>query len=506
TKLCLISGALSLIGSLWLYFHSFNIYFALLPLLLPPLVLALGLYLPYVSVQSRRAQVETELPLFSALASVMAVSGLSLIRSFDLALESGLFPAISREAALLKRNTTYFNRSPLEALEELAHDHPSESFRQWIFGYTSILRSGGDVAAYLISKTKSFLKSLERRWVAYANTANTLSEAVLALFLICPLSIALTSLVFASELGVIINNLYSFVVLPLVAALSATIIHYIQPKTLNSYALNKYALLSAAVAAATLAALSSLRVLEPHEVLLASLASSSLPLAVVSYGLVKEIDQAEKALPDFLREVTEQVKLGLDINESVRRALQRSYSKGLDKALIYIRNRMLMGSSLEEAVRGLKSPSWLVKSSLLILAQASEGGLASPLALEILTDYIHDYCSAKLSGRSNVKLQLFVGYAAPAFMVAGTTLLRALASQVAQPLAVDHSAEALLMFNQSLAAEVLSSIMSMAVLTSFIIGLLISKVYDLTFLSFRHTLICLLVAAISMKLSPLLLK
>lgn len=505
-KLCLALGLSLSAISLWLYLHLSNHLVLLLPLA-SPLALAAGLYLPYASVRGRKSQVEAELPIFSALASVVAISGLSLVRCFDLVLESKIFLAMSREAALLKRNAVYFSRSPLEALEELARSHPSELFRQWILGYTSILRSGGDVAAYLISKTKSLLKSLERKWAGYASTANILSEAVLAIFLICPLSIALTSLVFASELSALINSVYSFVVVPSVATLSAALIHFTQPKTFNSYDLGKYLAASAAVAAASLLSLWYLAPLKPHETLLASLTLSSLPLAVASHRQVGAVDQAERALPDFLREVTEQVKLGLDVRESIKRAMQRSYGKGLDKVLLHVRSCLLIGLSLEEAVERLRFPSWLVKSSLFILAQASHGGLARPLALEILTDYVSDYNSAKISGRSSVKLQQLVGYAAPAFMVAGVALLERLAIQVTSPLSIaTHAGPVLFTVSQQALAEVTLSVMSMTVLTSFIIGVLISKVYDLTFLSFKHPLTCLLVAAISMKLSPLLLR
>ncbi|MCX8204355.1 MAG: type II secretion system F family protein [Candidatus Nezhaarchaeota archaeon] len=491
--------------SLWLYSFSSNPIVLLLPLL-SPLTLALGLYLPYHSARSRKAQVEAELPIFSVLASVMAVSGLSLIRSFDVALENGLFPAMSKEASLLRRDAMYFNRSPLEALEGLARNHPSESFKQWIFGYTSILRSGGDVATYLASKARGFLKALERKWISYAGTASVLSEAVLALFLICPLSIALTSLVFASELGLMFNNIYSFLIVPLVATFSATFIHSVQPRTFNSYELNRHLAVAIITAAFSFVVLRQLTSLELHEVLLTSLASSSLPLAIGSYRQIKAADQAERALPDFLREVTEQVKLGLDVSESVKRAIQRSYGKSLDEVLLRIRNCVSMGLSLEEAVRRLKHPSWIVRSSLFILAKVSEGGFARPLALEMLTDHVHDYCSAKFNSKSNVRLQLYVGYIAPALMVAGAVLIEVLARQVSSPLSLELHVEAALMLNERLVADVLSSIMSMTVLTSFIIGVMASKVYDLTFLSLRHPLICLLVAAISMRLAPLLIK
>jgi len=498
----LLALTASSILSLLTYLYLLRSYLALLPLAAPLAILGAGLYLPHASVRSRRAGVEAELPFFSVVSSVMAVTGLSLIRAFELALRSRLFPAMSKEASLIRRNSLYFSRSPLEALEEVAREHPSSAFRQLILGYTSVLRSGGDVAAYLASKARDLLRGLERRWVSYANTTSVLGEAVLAIFLICPLSIALMSLVFAGGLSVKINQLYSLVVVPCVTVASSALIHYAQPRSFDRYELSKPAVTSLVVGAALLLALSALTPLQPHEVLLASLLASSIPLAVCSHLQLSSALQAEKALPDFLRDVTEHVKLGFSVRDSIVRLSRRSYGEHFDSVLSAIRSRLALGSSFEEAVLSLRTPSWAVKAALLVLAQLSESG-GRPVVLEMLTSYVSDYNAAKASGRAGVRLQAYVGYGAPAFMVAGVSMLKALANRLAST----PTSPAALALAPSYAAflEVLPSVMLMTVITSFVIGAIVAKVSDLTFLSFKHPLICLAVAAASMIVAPLLM-
>jgi flagellar protein FlaJ len=501
----LLALAASLTLALLTYLYLLKSYLALLLLAAPLVVLGVGLYLPHASVRSRRTSVEAELPFFSVASSVMAVTGLSLIRAFELALRSKLFPAMSKEASLLRRNSLYFSGSPLEALEEVAREHPSSMFRQWILGYTSVLRSGGDVAAYLASKARDFLRGLERKWMSYANTTSVLGEAVLAVFLICPLSIALTSLVFAGGLSVKINQLYSLVVVPCITVASSALIHYAQPRSFDRYELSKPALTSLVVGAALLLALSALTSLQPHEALLASLLASSIPLAVCSHLQLSSALQAEKALPDFLRDVTEHVKLGFSVRDSILRLSRRSYGKHLDSLLSTMRSRLALGHPFEEAALSLKTPSWLVKAALLILAQLSESGGGRPVVLEMLTNYVGDYNAAKASGRAGVRLQAYVGYGAPAFMVAGVSMLKALAKQLASTSSPTPPAALALAPSYAAFLEVLPSVMLMTVITSFVIGIIVAKVSDLTFLSFKHPLVCLAVAAASMVVAPLLM-
>ncbi|RLF11700.1 MAG: hypothetical protein DRJ69_01610 [Thermoprotei archaeon] len=502
-KALLSTTMLSMVVGFTAYIYVLRSPLAFLPLLSPVLLLAVCLYLPQASAKQRKSRVEAELPIFSVLASVMAVTGLSLVRTFEISLTSRLFPAMAREAALLKRNSLYFNRSPLEALEEVAREHPSDAFRQWILGYTSVLRSGGDVAAYLASKAREFLRVLERKWVNYANTTNVLGEAVLALFLICPLSIALMSLIFAGELSLWLNNIYSLVVVPCVALASSAFIHAIQPKSFNSYEFARPAIASLTMGAVALPASALLLGLEPYEALLVSLLTLSTPLAILSHLQLKSASQAEKALPDFLRDVTEQVKLGFDIRESLFRLSYRSYNKHFDQLLASIRSHLALGVSFQEAILALKTSSWTVKSVLLILAQLSESGGGRPMVMEMLTDYVSHYCAAKAAGKSSVKLQVYVGYGAPAFMVAGVVMLESLAKQL-MPLPEIASTQATFAFSYASFQGVVPTVMLMVVVTSFIIGVIIAKVSDMTSFSFKHPLTCLAVAAISMKAAPLI--
>jgi len=501
-KVVLTLTFITVLISLVLYGFFKNPLFFLI-ILSPLMILLAGIYAPKVASLERKAAIEAELPLFSVLASVMSVSGLSLIRSFDTVSETKLFPAISKEAMLIRRNSLYFNRSPLEALEEVARNHPSEIFRLWILGYSSVLRSGGDVASYLASKAKDFLRSVERKWMGYANTTNVLGEAILALFLLTPMALSLMALVFVGEVSLWLSDLYNFLVVPSSALLASLFVHLSQPKTFDRYDLEPWIPPSLIMGTCSLIPSLTLLRLELYEALLLSLMVLSFPLAYASTKRLRACNQAEKVLPDFLRDVTEHRKLGFDVKEAVVRLSYRRYNQHFDHLLSQIRRALSYGASFKEAVLSVKTPSWTTRVTLLIIEQVAESGGGSPVVLETLANYIGDYYGAKVAGKSGVKLQAYIGYGAPAFMVMGMLLLKSLGEQFSS--AITSPQLASFFAGYQLFSQVLSSIMVTIVVSSFIIGVIVAKVSDLTFLSFKHPLICLSSAAISIKVTPLLI-
>ncbi len=502
--------AFSLVMFAFTVFLTFTVRAPLYVLLvagaIPSLILTTSVAAPKLASTSRRTSVEAELPMFSVMASLMAVSGLSLVRAFEAIINSKVFPSLSREALLIKRNSLYFNRSPIEALEEVARDHPSERFRSWILGYSSILRSGGDVASYLASKAKDFLRQLERRWMNYANVTNLLGEAVLALFLLAPMALSIMALVFASELSIWLNTLYNLAVIPLTVLLAALFIHIYQPKTFDRYELGNWPFLSFMLGAVLFFASMHVLRLELHLSLLYSSMAVVAPLALISHRQLKVCSSVERALPDFLRDVTEYRKLGFDVKEALVKLSSRRYNNYFDLLLAKIRQALDYGVPLSEVIESLKTPSWMVKAVLASINQIIESGGGSPAVLEDLTNYVNDYYTAKVMGKSSVRFQAYIGYGAPLFMAASAMMMRSLGGQAVYALSTATSSLTTpLLQGLQLFSQVLSSIMVTVVLISIAIGVIVAKVADLTFLSFRHALICLASAAIAINLLPLLL-
>ncbi|MDG6981616.1 MAG: type II secretion system F family protein, partial [Nitrososphaerota archaeon] len=121
----------------------------LLALMMVPAII---LYTPSLSaknrVSERRTNVRDELPFFALLSSVMQSAGRSLVDAFRGTLGKQILPAMEVEARLLQKSIG-FGKDLVGALDDLASTHPDDSFKHFLYGYTGVLKSGGDVVLYL---------------------------------------------------------------------------------------------------------------------------------------------------------------------------------------------------------------------------------------------------------------------------------------------------------------------------------------------------------------------
>ncbi|MDG7020284.1 MAG: type II secretion system F family protein, partial [Nitrososphaerota archaeon] len=126
----------------------------LLALMMIPAII---LYTPSLSaknrVSERKTNVKDELPFFALLASITQSSGRSLIDAFRGTVGKHILPAMEAEARLLQKSIG-FGKDIAGALDDLASTHPDDSFKHFLYGYTGVLKSGGDVVLYLSDRTR----------------------------------------------------------------------------------------------------------------------------------------------------------------------------------------------------------------------------------------------------------------------------------------------------------------------------------------------------------------
>ena len=143
-----------------------------LSVLLSPTLLALMmipaiiLYTPSLSaknrVSERKANIRDELPFFALLASITQSAGRSLVDAFRGTVGKHILPAMEVEARLLQKSIG-FGKDLAGALDDLASTHPDDSFKHFLYGYTGVLKSGGDVVLYLSDRTRENLASMRVR-------------------------------------------------------------------------------------------------------------------------------------------------------------------------------------------------------------------------------------------------------------------------------------------------------------------------------------------------------
>ncbi|MEM3191227.1 MAG: type II secretion system F family protein, partial [Candidatus Parvarchaeota archaeon] len=152
--------------------------------------------LPAISLSSsasdRKRAVDDELPFFALYMSILSDAGVSLYDSMKRLINRNVFRFIERDAVYLRRAVEFLGQDQLSAVDIIARSHPSKSMRDLLYGYSSELRSGGDIAGYFSSRAEQLLRWLEFRFSKYGESVSDLGETMVAIFFILP-TLVLTS-------------------------------------------------------------------------------------------------------------------------------------------------------------------------------------------------------------------------------------------------------------------------------------------------------------------------
>ncbi|TRM97239.1 type II secretion system protein, partial [Sulfolobus sp. E1] len=359
---------------------SFTAYFLISLLIVIPLSIALALALlspiPFVlllvpiifllypdqAYKSRaremRDNLQDELPFFVVLITIISAGGSNIYEAMKKVVEFPLFKAIRKEALLILRDIDFFGKSPLDALEHRARITLNRDYSWFLAGYTSIIRSGGEIEAYLFQKAREFLNWLQFRWRVYSERTAFLGELIVILFLIFPMF--LIALAFFTNGAVIVFLL----VIPI---LFGTILYAIttanRPRYMDDIRLSIIQVLIAFLASFVIGGIVEVFIGKIFYTIGLSLFTFSLLFTIFSYKQVKEISDVEASLPQFLRDVTEFRKIGYDMVRAIRTlAEEKRYRAEFNRVLNELVRQNNMGIPLTRAK--ITTRSWLGKFAL----------------------------------------------------------------------------------------------------------------------------------------------
>ncbi|HXG13927.1 MAG TPA: type II secretion system F family protein [Candidatus Nitrosotenuis sp.] len=367
--------------------------------------------------QTRKKKVEEELPSFVIFASVLQSVGIGLYDSFQLFKETKLFTAMNNEAQLLKRNVEYFGLSQMEALEELGRNHKSDLLKNLLLGYTSIWRSGGDLALYLENKADEFFTHLRQRYQVYTNNVSTVVEALVTLLIILPIMIMVVSFVLpGSSLEQV--TLFATIGIPLLAIIMGVIISSIQPASFNSVGLDQKTL-ALLFGAGMVSGLASYILLK--EIWIALAAGFLIPSAIsaiISGQYVREVTRLEHDLPEFLRDITEYKKIGYDILLAIiHLSKDNIYHSAFAKKLAEVGLLLDTGILPTSSVKTTEFRSYFTTISFYLLGYIAEFGGGTPKTLETITKFITNAKNVVKEGKSTVSALGLIIFASPIIMV-----------------------------------------------------------------------------------------
>lgn len=195
----------------------------LLPL--PLAVILLGYVIPQIMARDRAAKLDDEVPFAGAYISVMATGGLSPYASLKRLEKCLLLPQMSKAIKDIEVDVQMKGYDPVSAMEKSAQNLPSRDYRDLFLGYSSTLKTGGDVMHYLLVRTETMFRDLAAKVKAFGDRSAILMEAYVTVSILITLSLAIIFMTSAAFSGYFQGGaftpenylLYSYILVPIMA-------------------------------------------------------------------------------------------------------------------------------------------------------------------------------------------------------------------------------------------------------------------------------------------------
>lgn len=470
------------------------------------------------------SELNRELPFAALLFTLLSASGVTIYDSWKKLCNVNLLPNFQKEAKEIVRQVEVLGYDPLTVMYKRAHKTKSKSYREFLLGYVSSVRSGGSVVSYLKSKLRSIFEVQSASAIRSIERLGTLVEAY-AVMLIVTLCSYILFIVFATTsvfepmkmsgtpgVSTEIVCVLIFFVTPIISIIFMIIAHTERKSNLVNVNQPYYAtiipLIAVSAFIAALYFMPQLAFLTSPEIFplvtTLCLLTISLPPTIVYMRISKVNNDAENSMPNFLRDVTEARKIGLSPEKSIIHATKRSGYGKFSETLSLIRSQMEWGVSLRKVFVNIKRKiqTWHVLVNFLILVETIKIGGGSAAALEILTDY-----SEKQKDVETNKKSLLRPYVILAFiwsvLIALTTTMVAMAVYALTNISLPGATASVPLGVMQLQVNLFSIGI---ILQCWLSGFFVGKVNEGTFAAgFKYSVMLVITAYISLLLSQNLL-
>lgn len=391
------------------------------------------------------AQINIELPFAALLFTLLAASGVTIYESWKKLCRIELLPTFQKEAKEVIRQVEVLGYDPLTVMYRRAEKTKSKNYREFLLGYVSAVRSGGNIVNYLKSKLRSIFEVQSAAAIRSIERLGTLVEAY-AVMLIVTLCSYILFIVFATTSvfepmqmagtpGVDTTTvcILIFFVTPLISIFFMVIANAERKGNLVGVTQPYYAVIIPLIIAsgiiAAVALVPQLEILKSSTifpaVVTACLLVISIPPAWVYLKIAKLNNDAESAMPSFLRDVTETRKTGLSPEKSIIHATKRTGYGRFCETLNLIRSQMEWGVSLKKIFLNIKNKiqTWPVLVNFLILVETIKIGGGSATALEILTDYSEKQKDVEVNKKSLLKPYVILAFIWSVLIALTTTMV-----------------------------------------------------------------------------------
>ena len=496
----LISGIMAAVVSYasLAYFHS---PFGLASIAAVPLVFMLIINGPKLSASNRASAIDTELPFVIGYMSVLAGGGVSPITTLRRISEMKLFPAAAKEARRILVEVDVFGQDPVSAIETVARWNPSKRFSEFLFGYTAILKSGGDFVAYVQMKLKDAIEHKAGQVKRSADTTGTMAEAYLTVTVILGMvlyTLYMIQTLLSNNMSGLTNlYLFAFVLVPVISAAFVWMTDAVQPKwPYVDYRPYKFFVYTIVPAAAFFFIARFVLNLYLFQSLAGTLIiGTSLP-AIMAMRYSRERTALEKALPEFIRDVAEGRKTGLSPEVAIERLSGRYYGI-LSKHVKKMGAQLSWGVSLSKVIATFTNAveSWVTRAIGTLLVEVVDVGGGTIRSFSEMAEFTRSINDMESDRRAALRPFVFITYIAGVMVVITTFIMVYL---LGEPAATGFSTAG------TVPSATIDMLLTTAIFDTFVIGIVAGKMGESGVSDgFKHAIALVVVALIAVYVAKL---
>lgn len=370
----------------------------------------------------QKKKIEFELPYFITFVTLLATSGFGPYTIFKKMHEISLLPNSRIESDKILKRVDLLGLDPLTAMTRVKERSSSKQFGEFLGGYVSSIRGGGDVISYLKSTMNSTLDRFSKIQSQLIDKVKAIVEAYMTmLVVILAVYIIINSLAIPAANDSIKNDFQILLIIfpPLVTLMFILIAHNMNKSKLKELEIKKIIVFGFPCVSVAFVII-MLGVIPEYQAMIlggALVVASLWPTISFKKKYQITID-AEAATPPILRDITETRKAGIGPERCIVNACKRKDFGAFNPLANSIASRLEWGSSLKDIYDSLKNEiqNFQVLISFKILFEIISSGGGNVHTLESLAGTAEKTYNIEKSKREMLKPYLMIG-----FMLIGLT-------------------------------------------------------------------------------------
>jgi flagellar protein FlaJ len=391
-----------------------------------------------------KERIENELPFALMIFTLMAASGISAYDSWKRMRKLTFLPTFKKEADEVVRQVEVLGKDPLTVMHHRADATNSKLYRNFLGGFVSSVRSGGNIVDYMRSELKTVFELRNISMTRSIERIATLVEAY-AVMLIVTLCAYILFVVFSSTnvLQLLANTsvpnspimayLIAFLAMPIISLVFILAAHNMQrsafPDLKDVYKKAIILIVAIGLPLCLIFFVPSLsfvgKTVGMAEIVTIGLVAISAPLAFQYYRIAKVNYNAEDAVPNFIREVAETQKIGLSPEKSIIQATKRKDYGQFSEFLELVRSQIEWGIPLRKTFENIRQKirSWFVVVNFAMMIETIEIGGDPTQALEILSEYSEKEREVQINKRALLRPYVILAFIWSILIAVTTTIV-----------------------------------------------------------------------------------